>query len=314
MDKKKTVAVLIPTYRPGKKFSRLLQMLQSQTYPVQQIIIMNTEKSLWNDRGYEGIRGMEVHHVTREGFDHGGTRRRGMTYVHEDICICMTQDAVPADEGLVAALVAALRGECPDLDEPIAAAYARQLPDKGCGLIEQYVRGFNYPEESRVKTCADLPALGIKTYFCSNVCAAYDMEIYNRLDGFIERTIFNEDMIYAAQLIEAGYGIAYCAEARVVHSHNYTCLQQLHRNFDLAVSQADHPEVFAAVSSEREGARMVRQTAKYLLAQKKPYLIPYLAVQSGFKYLGYQLGKHYYCLPKPMVMWLTMSRHYWMRS
>ena len=37
--------------------------------------------------------------------------------------------------------------------------------------------------------------------------------------------------------------IAYVAEARVVHSHNYTNRQQLHRNFDLAVSQADHPEI-----------------------------------------------------------------------
>lgn len=51
--RQKTVAVLVPTYRPDKKFSRLLQMLQHQTYPVKQIIIMNTEKSLWNEGGYE---------------------------------------------------------------------------------------------------------------------------------------------------------------------------------------------------------------------------------------------------------------------
>ena len=38
--------------------------------------------------------------------------------------------------------------------------------------------------------------------------------------------------------------IAYEAEARVLHSHNYTNMQQLRRNFDLGVSQAEHPEVF----------------------------------------------------------------------
>ena len=45
-------------------------------------------------------------------------------------------------------------------------------------------------------------------------------------------------MIYAAAAIQAGYRIAYAAQARVVHSHNYTFRQQFCRNFDLGVSQA----------------------------------------------------------------------------
>ena len=310
-----TVAVLVPTYRPDKKFARLLQMLQRQSYPVQQIIVMNTEKSLWNDRGYEGIPGLEVHHVTKENFDHGGTRRQGMGYVRTDVCICMTQDAVPADEFLVERLVQALRlDERNELSEPVASAYARQLPDKDCRFLERYTRSFNYPAESSVKTLEDLPRLGIKTYFCSNVCAAYSMEIYNRLDGFVERTIFNEDMLYAAQVIEDGYSIAYAADAKVIHSHNYSCLQQLHRNFDLAVSQAEHPEVFAGVPSEGEGIRMVKQTARYLLAKKRAYLLPELVLQSGFKYLGYRLGKMYRHLPLALVLKLTTNPGYFLKE
>lgn len=306
----KTVAVLIPTYRPDKKFSRLLQMLQHQTHPVKQIIIMNTEKSLWNEGGYDGIPGMEVHHVTKAEFDHGGTRKKGMHYVRTDVCVCMTQDAVPADNELIENLVRAIYQES---EYPIAAAYARQLPDKECHIIEQYTRAFNYPEENRVKTIADLPKLGIKTYFCSNVCAAYQMEIYNRLDGFVDSAIFNEDMLYAAQVIDAGYGIAYAADAKVIHSHNYSFRQQLRRNFDLAVSQAEHPEVFADVPSEGEGIRMVKQTMRYLRDSKKAYLIPELVMQSGSKYLGYQLGKHYKLLPMALVRKLTMNQAYWDR-
>lgn len=310
--KNPTVAVLVPTYRPDKKFSRLLQMLERQTYPVRQLIIMNTEKSLWNEAGYQGIPGMEVHHVTKENFDHGGTRRLGMRYVRTDVCICMTQDAVPADEYLVERLVEALsrRVGNPAAD-PVAVAYARQLPDKDCRLIERYTRSFNYPDCSFVKTEADLPKLGIKTYFCSNVCAAYNMDIYNRMDGFVQRTIFNEDMLYAAEVIDAGYGIAYAAEARVIHSHNYSCIQQLKRNFDLAVSQAEHPEVFGTLRSEGEGIRMVKQTAKYLSRQKKWYLLPELVLQSGCKYTGYLLGKRYKRLPQHMIRRLTMNRAYW---
>ncbi|MCC8128270.1 MAG: glycosyltransferase family 2 protein [Clostridiales bacterium] len=312
MEKKKpTVAVLIPTYRPDQKFLRILKMLQRQTYPVKQLIIINTEEAFWNQEKYEKFSGMEVHHITREAFDHGGTRRQGMRYVRTDICICMTQDAVPADEHLVEYLVAALTEDYRALNDPVAVAYARQLPRRDCGLVERYTRSFNYPARSMVKTADDLPKLGIKTWFCSNVCAAYNMEIYDRLDGFVERAIFNEDMLYAAQMIDAGYAIAYAAKAQVIHSHNYTCRQQFRRNFDLAVSQAEHPEVFAAVSSESEGIRLVKMTFRYLMEQKKPWLVPGLVMQSGAKYLGYRLGKNYRRLPRFLILRFTMNRYYW---
>ena len=43
---------------------------------------------------------------------------------------------------------------------------------------------FNYPEQSSVKSLADIDKYGIKTYFCSNVCAAYDKGIYQKTGGF----------------------------------------------------------------------------------------------------------------------------------
>jgi len=309
MDKKKpAVAVLIPVYRPDQRFSRLLQMLGRQTWPVTQIVIMNTEQSLWDEKSYEGIVGLEVHHVKKQEFDHGGTRHEGMKYVGAEICICMTQDAVPADEYLVEHLVTALK------PERVAAAYARQLPQKDCRLIERYTRSFNYPAQSTVKTRDDLPRLGIKTYFCSNVCAAYRMDYYRKTSGFIKKTIFNEDMIYAAGVIKAGSGIAYAAKARVYHSHNYSAVQQLKRNFDLAVSQAEHPEVFAGLKAEGEGIQLVKQTARYLAAQNKWYLLPGLVVISSCKYLGFLLGRHYNRLPRPLIQRLTMNPGYWEKT
>lgn len=46
------VDVIIPTYKPGKKFPRLLKVLGPQTYPMERIIVMNTEEAYWNDKGY----------------------------------------------------------------------------------------------------------------------------------------------------------------------------------------------------------------------------------------------------------------------
>ena len=304
------VDVVIPAYKPGKKFSRLLKMLERQTWPVGKVIVMNTEKSFWNDHGFEGIGNLEVHHLTKEEFDHGDTRNRGMKLSRADIVVFMTDDAVPADEHLIEELVKAFAQRGPE-----GEAYARQLPDKDCALAERYTRSFNYPEESCVKTKADLKRLGIKTFFASNVCCAYDREKFWFQGGFIRRTIFNEDMIFAGRaVLQDDYAVAYAAEARVIHSHNYNCRQQFKRNFDLAVSQADHPEIFNGIRSESEGIRLVKSTARFLIRQKKPWLVPGLVVKSGFKYLGYRAGKCYRLLPGWMILKCTMNREYWKKQ
>lgn len=314
MEDRKKVDVVIPTYKPGKIFSRLLKMLQRQTWPVGKIIVMNTEKSFWNEHGFEGIKNLEVHHLTKEEFDHGETRNRGMRFSRADIVVFMTDDAVPADEHLIEALVKAFEQRGPE-GEAVIMAYARQLPDKDCPLAERYTRSFNYPEESCVKTRADLEQMGIKTFFASNVCCAYDREKFWFQGGFIRRTIFNEDMIFAGKaLLQDDYAVAYAAGARVIHSHNYNCRQQFKRNFDLAVSQADHPELFGCVRSESEGIRLVKSTARFLIRRGKPWLVPGLVVKSGFKFLGYRAGKCYRLLPKWLILKLTMNREYWKKA
>ena len=143
------------------------------------------------------------------------------------------------------------------------------------------------------------PFWELKHFFCSNVCAAYEkryLQETGRICG--KKPIFNEDMIYAADLIHAGYGIAYAADAKVVHSHNYSCSQQFHRNFDLGVSQAQYPEIFDGVPSEGEGLRLVKKTFSYLVKHGKWYLIPGFIIQSGCKYAGYFMGKRYKKLSK----------------
>ncbi|NCB91605.1 MAG: glycosyltransferase [Clostridia bacterium] len=303
---KKTVDVIIPAYKPGEEWKKLIKGIENQTYPVQCIRVMNTGKENWRS-SYE-IRPdkMEIHHVTREEFDHGGTRDKAARMSKSDYILFMTQDAVPENDRMIEKLVEAIEKE-----DDIRAAYARQLPARGCRLAEQYTRQFNYPGKSRVKRMSDLPELGIKTYFCSNVCAMYDRETFLLLGGFVKKTIFNEDMIFAGNLIQKGYAVAYAADARVIHSHNYTAMQQFHRNFDLAVSQADHPEIFANVKSEGEGIRLVKKTAGWLCRQGKPWLVISLAWNSGWRYLGYLLGKRYRHLPGWLIRFATMNDKYW---
>ena len=171
----KTIDVIIPTYHPGNEFSKLIDRLMKQTCPIHQIIIMNTEEAFWDPKWNEDYPFLEVHHIQKSEFDHGGTRKKAAEISEADIMIFMTQDALPADRNLVQNLTDALLA-----DEQIGAAYARQLPNSECSFVERYTRSFNYPETSCVKTKADLPKYGVKTYFCSNVCAAYKKEIFEK--------------------------------------------------------------------------------------------------------------------------------------
>ena len=304
------IDVIIPVYRPGKELVELIERLEHQSVPVHRILLVNTEEKYWkafeydhpHRKRYENIR---LWHISKREFDHGKTRREAVKKSKAGIFVMMTQDAMPADEFLLERLTAPLS------QKNMAASYARQLPGDDAGAVERFTRQFNYPPESRVKSAADIPELGIKTYFCSNVCAAYRRDIYERQGGFPKRAIFNEDMIYAAGCIQAGYRIAYTAQAKVILSHQYTNKVQFRRNFDLGVSQAEHPEIFRGVPSESEGIKLVKRTAVYLRENGKSREILPMCVTSIYKFFGYKLGKNYKRLSFRRIMKYTMNREYW---
>ena len=304
------IDLVIPVYKPGDEFLQLLAKINNQSYPVGKIILMNTEEQYWKEfvikhKEIENFDKLEVHHLTRREFDHGNTRNQGISYSDAEYILLMTQDAVPENEFLVESLLKGFD------NSKVAVAYGRQLPREDCREAEKFTRSFNYPAESKVKSKADIETMGIKAFFCSNVCAMYKREFFDLLGGFTKKTIFNEDMIFAGNAIKADYMIAYVAEARVVHSHNYGNMEQLHRNFDLGVSQKEHPEVFAGIKSESEGIKLVKKTAAHLWKSKRKLQIIPMVIQSGFKFVGYRLGKNYTKLSKGFVIKCSMNKSYW---
>lgn len=299
----KTIDVIIPTYKPGKEFENLICMLLKQTYRINHIFVMATVE----DKSMVPASDENITYtpLLKSEFDHGKTRDAGIRMSNADYVLLMTQDAIPADGQLVSNLLKSFD------DSDVAVAYARQLPKADCRCIERYSRDFNYPDISRKKTADDISKLGIKAFFCSDVCAMYDRERYIENGGFITKTIFNEDMIMANTLLKAGYAVYYCADAKVYHSHNYGNSEQFHRNFDLGVSQIDNPEVFGNISSESEGMKYIKKMTGLLATNGKWYYIPYFYVNSACRLLGYKLGKNYKKLPKGFVRFCSMDKSYW---
>ncbi len=142
MEHHLTLDVIIPTYKPDDTFRELISRLSGQTYPIDHILVINTEEEYWKVEFLEGVPNAEVFQIEKSEFDHGATRDMGAGFSDADILVYMTQDALPCDEFLIENLVKAMQ-------EPmVKAAYARQLPKGDCGIAEGCVRISNYPEES----------------------------------------------------------------------------------------------------------------------------------------------------------------------
>lgn len=306
------IDVVIPVYKPGKDFITLIRRLKEQTLKPSNIFVINTQKEIFDDflrdnSLKEEDLGIVLSHVTSVEYDHAATRHMGMEKSDADVVVMMTQDAVPCDESL-------LENLAKNLTDNVAVAYARQLPREDAGVLEIVTREFNYPDKSQVRTKDDIEALGIRAFFCSDVCAAYKREAYFATGGFCAPAIFNEDMIFAHDALLKGYKVAYVSEACVLHSHHYTCMQQFHRNFDIGVSQAQHPEIFAKYKSESEGKKLVKAAVKKLIEKKKPWMFIPFCFQCGFKLFGYKLGKRYNKLSKAMILKCTSNKNFWLRG
>ena len=306
-----SVDVVIPIYKAGNDFASMLEKLYKQSKRPEHIYLLQTiekkDEKLFDIKkcSKELADIISVHPIKKADFDHGATRAYGALMAESDYVLFMTQDAVCYNEYVIENLLKAFD------DRKVGIAYARQLAREDADEIERMTRETNYPPESVVKTKKDEKRLGIKTYFCSDVCAMYRLDVYKKLGGFVKKTIFNEDMIMAYKEMQAGFSVAYRADAKVIHSHSYTCKQQFVRSFDLGVSQRQYHEIFDKISSEKEGAGYAKKVIMYLMKKGKFIKTIYFMMQCGFRLIGYKLGKNYDKLPRKMVLACTMNREYW---
>ena len=285
--------VIIPVYRPDKRFYILLKRLLLQSEKPKKINIILTLSENYDEAAV--IKGLaendintpviSVDAIEKSEFNHGGSRQKAAEKVCEPYALFMTQDAVPVNSKMAENLLKEFD------NERIAVTYARQMPYKNATLREKFARNYNYPDVSGIKDKKMLDAGKIKAIFCSDVCAMYDMEVFNKLDGFVRDTDFNEDMMYANRALLNGYLVSYCAVAKVYHSHNLTFAGQFKRNMEIARSQKEHPEVFEALSSESEGLSFVKNGVKYMMDNGNAFEAVKFIADCGFKFAGFKAGK-----------------------
>ncbi len=282
------ISVIIPTLNAEKELPGLLSAIKSQKPSPYEIIVIDSgseDKTKEICRSFNTVRLIEIQ---RSEFDHGRTRDFGLRSSHGDVVVFLTQDALPIGEEFLLNLVSPLS------DGLVAVSTGRQIPKENASKMEKLVRTFNYPEESHVRSKEDLQNMGIKTFFSSDVCAAYNREIYLSLGGFEYPVLTNEDMFYAAKAINSGYKIAYAANAQVFHSHDYSLREQYIRNYAQGYEIERHRELLGEVSKESEGVKLVKFVSSKLLSHGLFLSFIRFGLDCVARYLGSAMGRRAY--------------------
>ena len=246
------VSVIIPTLNAERWISKQLDMLLSQTVEAEILVIDSgsTDCTVSIVASY-GDR-ICLLQIPRDSFDHGGTRDFALHQSTGDYVLFITQDAMPTDQYCIEKLLYAFSS--PD----IAAVYGKQIARPDAPEYERLIRLFNYPDQPRTWRGADIPRYGVKSYFFSNVFAAYRREAYLAAGGFDAPILSNEDMMMAAKLLHTGYALAYTPEAKVYHSHHYTLREELRRNIRIGKVMEQYRDRLTGASADNEGWRMLR--------------------------------------------------------
>ena len=152
---------------------------------------------------------------------------------------------------------------------------------------------------------------GVKAAFNSNSFSAYRVTALNQVGGFPLHTIVSEDMYVAAKMLKAGWSIAYCAESKVYHSHNYTISQEFKRYFDIGVFNSRESWIMAEFGrAESEGVKFIKSEIFYLL-KHNPFLVFESVIRSAVKYAGYKFGKNEKILPVSLKKLMSNHPGYW---
>jgi rhamnosyltransferase len=167
--------------------------------------------------------GFTVHAIAQREFNHGATRDFAIERTRGEVIVLLTQDAKPADERWLPALVEAFARP------RVGAAYCRQIPRPDCNpfiarRLREWTAGRSEPVEQRLSEPGELERLAplerLQRCAYDNVAGAVRRATWDKLRFGWRR--FGEDIAFGKRVLLGGESICYEPQSAVVHSHNRT--------------------------------------------------------------------------------------------
>ena len=275
------IALAIPTFNAcGNCWDQLLKSVEFQTLQPDLKLIIDSSST---DQTVPLARnaGWSVLSIRKEEFNHGGTRRELIKYLHRkgyDAAILMTQDVILKRNDSFRKLVDFLQ------KNKLAGCCGRQISYRK-NTLEQWQRSRCYPENSRINQLQDAEKNGLMTAFFSDAFAVWDIPVIMKYGAFPD-TDFGEDTLLAANLLIHGEKTGYCAEAECIHEHCETLFSLWKRGVQIGKMHRKNPwflKTFgkpAIPEKSKRGNRLAGKALIQFAAKSAGYLwgktIPFL--------------------------------------
>ncbi len=228
------VTVAIPVRNGGELLRGTLAALARQTVAHELLICDSGSRDGSVDLAR--AHGARVIEIDPHEFSHGGTRNLLMRESGGTHVALLTQDAEPADECWLERLLA---GFALADDVALVCGPYRPRPDASLAVsaeLERWFASLSPDGTASVERLSDgeraLPPVafvGRRGFFTdANACvarAAWEQVPFRE-------AAYAEDRALAIDMLRAGYAKVFTADAAVVHSHEYTPMQELRRCFD----------------------------------------------------------------------------------
>jgi rhamnosyltransferase len=230
------VSVVVPVRNGSATLRALLDAVRAQRTDADVEVVVIDSGSTDGSAELARRHGVDrVIEIRPDEFDHGATRNLGIAQSRGDLVILVVQDALPASDVWLDALVAPLVD-----DLAVAGSFARQVPRPDASAIAKYylsrwVAAGDVPRtvslSGRQEFDAMAPADRLDTCAFDNVCACLRRSVWQRHP--FRRTPIGEDVAWAREVLLAGHHLAFVPEAVVVHSHDRPLAYEFRRTRDL---------------------------------------------------------------------------------
>jgi glycosyltransferase involved in cell wall biosynthesis len=229
-----SVTVAIPVRDGGQLLAGTLAALARQS--VEHELLVCDSGSRDGSVSLARAHGARVLEIAAAEFSHGATRNLLMAEASGERVALLTQDAEPADERWLERLLGGF-----DLGDDVGIVYGPYRPralasDAVRVELERWFASLAPAGTPVVERLGDrergLPVrelMGRRGFFTdANACLA--REAWERAP--FREVPYAEDRVLAIDMLRAGYAKAYVPAAAVLHSHDYTAVQELRRSFD----------------------------------------------------------------------------------
>lgn len=198
-------SIVIRAYNEEKHIGRLLEGIRQQTVTDVEIILVDSGSTDSTVSIAESF-GAKVVHIPSAEFTFGRSLNYGVKAATREFVVIASAHVYPVYPDWLEVLLR------PFENEKIALTYGKQRGPVFAKYSEQQILHQWFPDLSKPNQ---------ETAFCNNANAAIRKSLWEQ-NQYDESLTGLEDLAWAKWAKEQGYGIAYVAEAEIIHVHNET--------------------------------------------------------------------------------------------